>query len=490
MVEGTWEARISDDVRVHRLPDGTIAAWNRFAPSVVLIPERRWAALCDLAAGRPCTGEGIDDETLQHLVERGILVEGCRESCAARFDNDVLNALDDLDRESATFLANREPYSSLHITNQACNLGCPYCVSRYARQREDGLRHDGGDSARWTAIVQILDQFLGRKRADRATATLIDFNGGEFLLEWDLLTRVVRHAESRFPDVRIHYALNSNMTLMGGDKAEFLARRGFRVYASIDGYRRVHDRSRTYKNGRGSFEEVMRGIRTYNAHRPPTPVGGFQGTINDFRDFDVAALFRMSRLGFREARLSPNLLGVTEEEAGRRADVVTKLFETGLNRKLAYVDVYFGSAKTVMNLDPYRFFFPCIGLSATPTRGLTVNVDALTVSHLCGFASNGAVPWSEMHGDIYNPAAWIAARAFIRRRYETLRTSCRGCDVVGVCRTGCVLTGLDSANEINRAACAYQRRMWRNTLELAFRRVDGRKKARGPGRQLSARGGE
>ena len=83
---------------------------------------------------------------------------------------------------------------------------------------------------------------------------------------------------------------------------------------------------------------------------------------------DVEALFRMARFGFQETRRNPNLLGITEEEAGRRADFVTRLFERGLNRKLAYVDVYFDSAKTVMNLDPYSFFFPCIGPSAAPTR--------------------------------------------------------------------------------------------------------------------------
>lgn len=472
MVPAPPAIRLSNDVRVQRLSDDTLAAWNRFAPAVVLIPESLWDRLC-LADEGPLGLGGIDDETLTNLQGRGILAEAGHDTWPARFDGDVRRALENLDRESATFLANRDPYSSLHITNQACNLGCPYCVSRYARQQESALGRVERDESRWSAIVQILDQFLERKRVDSANATLIDFNGGEFLLEWDLLKRIVSHAESHYPDVPIHYAMNSNMTLMDAEKAEFLAGHGFRVYASIDGYQRLHDKSRVHGNGCGSFREVIRGIRTYNAHRPPTPVGGFQGTIDDIRSFDVEALFRMARFGFREARLSPNLLGITEEEAGRRADFVTRLFERGLNRKLAYVDVYFGSAKTVMNLDPYSFFFPCIGLSATPTRGLTVNVDALTVSHLCGFASNGAVPWSEMQGDIYHPAAWRAARAFIRKRYETLRTDCRECDVVGVCRTGCVLTGLDSANQINEAACTYQRKMWRNTLELAFRRVQG-----------------
>jgi sulfatase maturation enzyme AslB (radical SAM superfamily) len=59
---------------------------------------------------------------------------------------------------------------------------------------------------------------------------------------------------------------------------------------------------------------------------------------------------------------------------------------------------------------------------------------------------------------------------FIRERFERIRSDCAECDVVGVCRGGCILSGLDEANRLNLAACTYQRTLWRRMLAYANRR--------------------
>lgn len=143
----------------------------------------------------------------------------------------------------------------------------------------------------------------------------------------------------------------------------------------------------------------------------------------------------------------------------------------GQRRKLKFTDTYFVNIRQLMKIEEFKFYFTCAGLAGFPTRGLALNVDTLEMSQLCSYVPEAAVPYDEIGGDIYNRRLWERARAYIRHRAQQLRTVCRQCDVVGVCRGSCLLMGLDAHNRINPAACAYQRRLWRRVLEFAYRRA-------------------
>src|SRR5262249_48831200 len=62
------------------------------------------------------------------------------------------------------------------------------------------------------------------------------------------------------PGQRAEHTIQTNGTLIDPDWAGFFREHGFLVGLSIDGPRELHDAYRVNKGGKGSFDEVMRGL--------------------------------------------------------------------------------------------------------------------------------------------------------------------------------------------------------------------------------------
>ena len=62
------------------------------------------------------------------------------------------------------------------------------------------------------------------------------------------------------PGQRAAYTIQTNGTRLDAEWAAFLRRHEFMVGISIDGPREIHDTFRVTKGGRGSFDQVMRGL--------------------------------------------------------------------------------------------------------------------------------------------------------------------------------------------------------------------------------------
>src|SRR5262249_5815175 len=64
------------------------------------------------------------------------------------------------------------------------------------------------------------------------------------------------------PGQRAVYTIQTNGTLLDAEWASFFRKHDFLVGLSIDGPREIHDTYRVNKGGKGSFDEVMRGLET------------------------------------------------------------------------------------------------------------------------------------------------------------------------------------------------------------------------------------
>ncbi len=90
----------------------------------------------------------------------------------------------------------------------------------------------------------------------------IAWQGGEpTLMGLDFLRRSVELANGFLrPGQRASYTIQTNGTLLDGGWAAFFAEHEFLVGISIDGPRELHDVYRVNKGGKGSFDEVVRGL--------------------------------------------------------------------------------------------------------------------------------------------------------------------------------------------------------------------------------------
>ena len=94
----------------------------------------------------------------------------------------------------------------------------------------------------------------------------ITFFGGEPLLQFDLMRKIVDYVNSiNKKDYHVGYSIITNGTLFTDEIVSFLKDNNFVVTVSLDGAREVHDRMRKFKDGRGSFDVIANNIKKYNS---------------------------------------------------------------------------------------------------------------------------------------------------------------------------------------------------------------------------------
>jgi radical SAM protein with 4Fe4S-binding SPASM domain len=144
--------------------------------------------------------------------------------------------------------------------------------------------------------------------------------------------------------------------------------------------------------------------------------------------------------------------------------------------KLKVGELYLTGMANFLDFKRYKFFFNCNGLSGIPAKVLQLNVSSMRLSQLCPFVDKAAVACEDVKYNIYHPKLTEAANTFVLCRLNALKRLCQGCELIAICRGGCIMTGLDSDNELNQAACTYQKTMWHEFLEMAYSPKDFEKR--------------
>lgn len=161
-------------------------------------------------------------------------------------------------------IENRKPADALpqglHVVAKpigpACNLDCAYCFY-LEKQSLYGLGED------FRMADEVLGTFI-RSYIETQPTPVVEFvwQGGEpTLLGLDFFRRVVELQQPFAPVKTIKNALQTNGTLLNEDWCRFLKQHNFMVGISLDGPREIHDRYRRDRQGRGSFDAVMRGLK-------------------------------------------------------------------------------------------------------------------------------------------------------------------------------------------------------------------------------------
>ena len=185
----------------------------------------------------------------------------------------------------------------LHVAH-TCNLTCDYCFA------SQGKYH--GDRALMSFEVgkQALD-FLIAHSGSR-TNLEVDFFGGEPLMNWDVVKRLVAYGREQEPlhNKKFRFTLTTNGMLLDDEVIDFANREMHNVVLSLDGRPEVHDRLRRTPAGRGSYDDIVprfqklaesRGQKNYYVR------GTFTHHNTDF----LNDILHMADLGFQELSMEP-----------------------------------------------------------------------------------------------------------------------------------------------------------------------------------------
>lgn len=141
-------------------------------------------------------------------------------------------------------------------TGAVCNLDCSYCFFLSKEMLYPGSRFRMAEDLLETYLRQLIESHA------RVPEVTIAWQGGEpTLMGVEFFRRSVELAEQYLrAGQRAQYTIQTNGTLLDIEWAAFFKEHDFLVGISIDGPQAMHDSYRVNKGGKGSFEQVMRGL--------------------------------------------------------------------------------------------------------------------------------------------------------------------------------------------------------------------------------------
>ncbi len=152
---------------------------------------------------------------------------------------------------------------TLQITQQ-CNLRCSYCVysGEFLAQRKHSQQRMPLDIA-----YQAIDFLMQHSRYENVVD--IAFYGGEPLLEFSNIKKIIEYIERVYPEKEVRYHTTTNGTLLNMDVVDFLVSKDFNIMVSIDGPEKIHDMHRRFaSNGKGSFAIIRENLKKIKEKYP------------------------------------------------------------------------------------------------------------------------------------------------------------------------------------------------------------------------------
>jgi His-Xaa-Ser system radical SAM maturase HxsB len=144
------------------------------------------------------------------------------------------------------------------VVTLRCNFKCLYCHASVVGQDAAGK-----DMTVATAksVVDLIFQ-------SPSPALMIEFQGGEPLLNWPVVKFIVQYAREKNKHHKraLHFGLISNFSLLDDAKIDFLIANGVSFCTSLDGPKDLHDKNRIYLGG-NSHESVLVGLQNILARK-------------------------------------------------------------------------------------------------------------------------------------------------------------------------------------------------------------------------------
>ncbi|MBQ4155863.1 MAG: thioether cross-link-forming SCIFF peptide maturase, partial [Clostridia bacterium] len=195
----------------------------------------------------------------------------------------------------------------LHIAH-SCNLNCSYC---FAAQ---GKYHGADSLMSYETGKRALD-FLIENSGDRHNLE-VDFFGGEPLLNFPVVKRLVNYARSieKQHNKNFRFTLTTNGVLIDEDVIDFCNKEMDNVVLSLDGRREKHDFFRKDLAGNGSYDKILPKFKEFVEKRGDKSYymrGTFTHNNVDFTE----DIFHMADLGFKELSMEPVVCKPDEEYA-------------------------------------------------------------------------------------------------------------------------------------------------------------------------------
>jgi uncharacterized protein len=312
---------------------------------------------------------------------------------------------------------------------QKCNLGCTYC---YAQGGEFG--GPAKQMERATACKAVDALFHDARAGERVS---LSFLGGEPLLAREVIHAATAHAVARSAatGVEVRFAITTNGTNLREDDGDFFEQHEFAVTISLDGVGETHDRLRSDRAGRGSYDRILANVSPLLARQKRMQVSArVTVTPQNLRLRETLDAF--IALGFHSVGFSPLLRSPTGREELSSGELEVMLaqmidcgeeFERRLLRDERYPFVNLVNALQEIHRGTHRPY-PC-GAGAG-YLGVSADGDLSACHRFVGDA-DGAM------GHVATGVDRKAQRIWLSERHVHRQEPCNSCWARYLCGGGC-----------------------------------------------------
>mgnify|MGYP004648047235 FL=1 len=346
----------------------------------------------------------------------------------------------------------------LHIAH-TCNLNCSYCFA------SQGKYHGERALMSYEVGKRALD-FLIENSGSRRNLE-VDFFGGEPLMNFDVVKRLVEYARSieKEKGKNFRFTLTTNGVLVDDDVIDFADREMSNVVLSLDGRKEVHDRYRVDYAGNGSWDKIVPKFQRFVEAR-----GGknyyMRGTFTHANPDFLEDIKTMLDLGFSELSMEPVVAAAGDPAALTEADkpIVMKQYEQ--------------LAELMLERDkegkPFTFYHYMIDLKGGPCIYKRISG--------CGSGTEymAVTPWGDLYpchqfvgdekfklGDIWHGVDNTAVQYEFASCNVYAREECRDCWAKLYCSGGCAANAYHSTGSV-KGIYKYGCDLFRKRMECAI----------------------
>ena len=328
----------------------------------------------------------------------------------------------------------------LHVAH-TCNLNCSYCFASQGKYQGDRaiMSYEVGKRA-----FDFLIENSGSRRNLE-----VDFFGGEPLMNWDVVKKLVAYARSieKEHNKNFRFTLTTNGLLIDDEVIDFLNKEMSNVVLSLDGRRDVHDLFRKDYAGNGSYDKIVPKFKKLVEARNGKDYyvrGTFTHNNVDFTN----DIFHMADLGFTELSMEPVVCAPTDPCALTPEDM-PKIFEQ-------YEILAKEMLKRKKEGIPFTFYHYMLDLKNGPCIYKRITG--------CGSGTEymAVTPWGELFpchqfvgdskyslGNIYDGITNVEIQEGFRSCNAYARPECSDCWARLYCSGGCAANSYHATGSIN-----------------------------------------
>lgn len=346
----------------------------------------------------------------------------------------------------------------LHVAH-SCNLNCSYCFASQGKYK-------GERSLMSFEVGKQALNFLIANSGTRRNLE-VDFFGGEPLLNFDVVKKLVEYARSieKEHNKNFRFTLTTNGVLIDDDVIDFANREMSNVVLSLDGRKEIHDRFRIDYAGNGSWEQIVPKFQKLvkarngkNYYMRGTFTHANPDFLNDIR--------QMLDLGFNELSMEPVVCSKGDPSELTQKDMAVVF------------DQYEKLAELMLKRDeegkPFTFYHYMIDLTGGPCIYKRISGCGSGTEYMAVTPSGDLYPCHQFVGeekfklgDVWNGVSNIAIQNEFMECNVYSRDECRNCWAKLYCSGGCAANAYHSTGSV-KGVYKYGCDLFRKRMECAI----------------------